>query len=204
MEEDKDTKKNAPPKMKVLDRRHWVDEDKDSDSAGSPKDVIEDRLPNFVEQLKQDAEEKDKRLREYISAYKDKNAENDEFRGRLQKENETRLDQFKAILFARLIPILDNLNRAAQSASQTKDLNSLQEGIDLVISQFIRELKDNGVEPITSVGQKFDPKAHEVFLTVETEDAAQDEMVIEELEPGYKFKEKLIKAAKVKIAKLKN
>jgi molecular chaperone GrpE len=204
MEEDKDTKKNAPPKMKVLDRRHWVDEDKDSDSPGSPKDVIEDRLPNFVEQLKQDAEEKDKRLREYIAAYKDKNAENDEFRGRLQKENETRLDQFKAILFARLIPILDNLNRAAQSASQTKDLNSLQEGIDLVINQFIRELKDNGVEPISSVGQKFDPKAHEVFLTVETEDATQDEIVIEELEPGYKFKEKLIKAAKVKIAKLKN
>ena len=204
MEEKNDTKKDMPPKMKVLDRRHWVDEDKNSDSKDSPKDVIEDRLPNFVEQLKQDAEEKDKRLREYISAYKDKNAENDEFRIRLQKENETRLDQFKAILFAKLIPILDNLNRAAQSASQTKDLNSLQEGIDLVINQFIRELKDNGVEPITSVGQKFDPKAHEVFLTVETEDAAQDEMVIEELEPGYKFKEKLIKAAKVKIAKLKN
>jgi len=194
----------VPPKMKVLDRRHWVDEDENSDSKGSSKDVIEDRLPNFVEQLKQDAEEKDKRLREYISAYKDKNAENDEFRIRLQKENETRLDQFKAILFAKLIPILDNLNRAAQSASQTKDLNSLQEGIDLVINQFIRELKDNGVEPITSVGQKFDPKAHEVFLTVETEDATQDEMIIEELEPGYKFKEKLIKAAKVKIAKLKN
>ena len=204
MEEKNDKKKDVPPKMKVLDRRHWVDEDKNSDNKGSPKDVIEDRLPNFVEQLKQDAEEKDKRLREYISAYKDKNAENDEFRIRLQKENETRLDQFKAILFAKLIPILDNLNRAAQSASQTKDLNSLQEGIDLVINQFIRELKDNGVEPITSVGQKFDPKAHEVFLTVETEDATQDEMIIEELEPGYKFKEKLIKAAKVKIAKLKN
>ena len=204
MEEKNDKKKDVPPKMKVLDRRHWVDEDENSDSKGSSKDVIEDRLPNFVEQLKQDAEEKDKRIREYISAYKDKNAENDEFRIRLQKENETRLDQFKAILFAKLIPILDNLNRAAQSASQTKDLNSLQEGIDLVINQFIRELKDNGVEPITSVGQKFDPKAHEVFLTVETEDATQDEMIIEELEPGYKFKEKLIKAAKVKIAKLKN
>ena len=204
MEEKNDTKKDVPPKMKVLDRRHWVDEDKNSDNKDSPKNVIEDRLPNFVEQLKQDAEEKDKRLREYISAYKDKNAENDEFRVRLQKENETRLDQFKAILFAKLIPILDNLNRAAKSASQTKDLNSLQEGIDLVINQFIRELKDNGVEPITSVGQKFDPKAHEVFLTVETEDPTQDEIVIEELEPGYKFKEKLIKAAKVKIAKLKN
>ena len=65
----------------------------------TPNKSIEERLPNFVEQLKKDAEDKDKRLREYISAYKDKNAENDEFRIRLQKENETRLDQFKAILF---------------------------------------------------------------------------------------------------------
>ena len=121
----------------------------------------------------------------------------------MQKENETRLDQFKAILFARLLPILDNLKRAAESASQSRDLDSLQQGIDLVINQFSRELKDNGVETIPSVGEKFDPKNHEAFLTVETEDTTQDEMIIEELEPGYRFKEKLIKAAKVKIAKLK-
>ena len=202
MVENKNTEQDATPKMKVLDRRHWVDENEDSNDEDTPK-PIEERLPNFVEQLKKDAEEKDKRLREYISAYKDKNAENDEFRIRLQKENETRLDQFKAILFARLLPILDNLKRAAQSASQTKDLNSLQEGIDLVINPFSLELKENGVETVTSVGEKFDPKAHEAFLTVETEDEAQDEMIIEELEPGYRFKEKLIKAAKVKIAKLK-
>ena len=162
-----------------------------------------ERLPNFVENLKNVAEEKDKRLREYISAYKDKNAENDEFRIRLQKENETRLDQFKALLFARLLPILDNLKRAAQSSSQTKDLDSLQQGIDLVVNQFSNELKENGVETVSSVGEKFDPKSHEVFLTVETEDETQDEMVIEELETGYRFKEKLIKAAKVKIAKFK-
>ena len=198
MPENKNTNRDDKPKMKVLDRRHWVDENEDE-----PSKPIEERLPNFVEQLKNEAEDKDKRLREYIAAYKDKNAENDEFRIRLQKENETRLDQFKAILFARLLPILDNLKRAAQSASQSKDLDSLQEGIDLVINQFSRELKENGVETVTSVGEKFDPKAHEAFLTVETEDEAQDEMIIEELEPGYRFKEKLIKAAKVKIAKLK-
>ena len=122
----------------------------------------------------------------------------------MQKENETRLDQFKAILFARLLPILDNLKRAAQSASQTKDLRVHYKKVStLLINQFSHELKENGVETVTSVGEKFDPKSHEAFLTVETEDEAQDEMVIEELEPGYRFKEKLIKAAKVKIAKLK-
>jgi molecular chaperone GrpE len=203
MEENKNPKKEKASKVKVLDRRHWVDENEDLDNEGKSNKTIEERLPNFVEQLKNEAEDKDKRLREYIAAYKDKNAENDEFRIRLQKENETRLDQFKAILFSRLLPILDNLKRAAQSASQTKDLDSLQQGIDLVVNQFSNELKENGVETVSSVGEKFDPKSHEVFLTVQTEDEAQDEIVIEELETGYRFKEKLIKAAKVKIAKLK-
>jgi molecular chaperone GrpE len=203
MPENKNPKKNEPPKVKVLDRRHWVDDSEDSNHENITSKPIEERLPNFVEQLKNEAEDKDKRLREYISAYKDKNAENDEFRIRLQKENEVRLDQFKAILFARLLPILDNLKRAAQSASQTKDLDSLQEGIDLVVNQFSNELKENGVETVASVGEKFDPKSHEVFLTVETEDESKDEMIIEELETGYRFKDKLIKASKVKIAKLK-
>jgi len=203
MAENKKTEKVEAPKMKVLDRRHWVDENEETSDENTPNKPIEERLPNFVENLKNVAEEKDKRLREYISAYKDKNAENDEFRIRLQKENETRLDQFKALLFARLLPILDNLKRAAQSSSQTKDLDSLQQGIDLVVNQFANELKENGVETVSSVGEKFNPKSHEVFLTVETKDETQDEMVIEELETGYRFKEKLIKAAKVKIAKFK-
>ena len=196
--------KGEEPKVKVLDRRHWVDKDEDSNNKDGSSEPIEDRLPSFVEQLKKDAEDKDKQLREYIAAYKDKNAENDEFRIRLQKENEKRLDQFKSIFFARLLPILDNLKRAAQSSPETKDLDSLQQGIELVINQFSNELKENGVETVKSVGEKFDPKSHEVFMTVETEEAAQDGMVIEELEPGYCFKEKLIKPAKVKIAKLKN
>jgi molecular chaperone GrpE len=203
MAENKKTEKVEAPKMKVLDRRHWVDENEETSDEDTPNKPIEERLPNFVQKLKNLAQQKYKRLREYISAYKDKNAENDEFRIRLQKENETRLDQFKALLFARLLPILDNLKRAAQSSSQTKDLDSLQQGIDLVVNQFANELKENGVETVSSVGEKFNPKSHEVFLTVETEDETQDEMIIEELETGYRFKEKLIKAAKVKIAKFK-
>ena len=204
MTKNKEPDKVENPKISVVDRRHWVSEDDSDDGKASEiKTETDEKLPTYVEQLKKDAEDKDKRLREYIAAYKDKNSENDEFRSRLQKENETRLDQFKAILFARLLPVLDNLKRASESALQSKDLESLQKGIDLVINQFTRELKDNGVETISSIGEKFDPKTHEAFLTVETNDAAQDEIVVEELEPGYRFKEKLIKAAKVKIAKLK-
>lgn len=189
------------PKINVVDRRHWVNED-DEASATDEKN-LEERYPSFVEKLKKQAEEKDERLKEYISAYKEKTAQTDELRIRLQRENETRLDQFKANLFARMVPILDNLRRAEDSAKASEDFESLKQGINLVINQFVRELKNNEVEMIETVGKKFDPKIHEAFLITDTEDPEQDNMILQELEQGYMFKEKLIKAAKVKVAKLK-
>ncbi len=197
-----DENKDKPaekPKIVVVDRRHSMNAE---DDTGEETANVEERYPNYVEQLRREAEDKDKRLREYIAAYKEKSAENDEFRARLARDNDNRLEQFKANLFSRLVPILDNLKRAAGAAQNSGDFDSLKEGIELVVQQYARELEDNGVEVIQAVGEKFDPKIHEAFLTVDTQDAGQDNVVIEELEPGYLFKDKLIKAAKVKVARL--
>jgi molecular chaperone GrpE len=198
-----DQESKEKPKIQVVDRRHWVAEEDEEAESGDGKN-IEERYPSFVEKLKQEAEEKDQRLKEYIAAYKEKTAQTDELRARLQRDNDTRLDQFKANLFAKLLPILDNLKRAEDSAKTTNDFESLKQGINLVINQFVRELKDNDVKPLETQGQKFDPKIHEAFLVTETDDPEQDNVILEELEQGYMFKEKLIKAAKVKVAKLKN
>ena len=156
-----------------------------------------------MERLKQEAEEKDKRLREYIAAYKEKSGEDDEFRKRLEKDNDIRLDQFKANLFSRLIPILDNLNRAIQATSSNKDFDALHQGMEMVTKQFARELKNNDVQKIDTQNRKFNPKTDEVVMAEETTDPEQDNTIVEELEPGYIFKDKLIKAAKVKVAHLK-
>lgn len=189
------------PKINVVDRRHWVNQDDEAEATD--KESLEERYPSYVEKLKKQAEEKDERLKEYINAYKEKNAQTDELRIRLQRENETRLDQFKANLFARMVPILDNLRRAEDSAKSSSDFESLKQGINLVINQFVRELKNNEVQMIETVGKKFDPKIHEAFLVTDTDDPEQDNLILQELEQGYLFKEKLIKAAKVKVAKLK-
>ncbi|MBT3414987.1 MAG: nucleotide exchange factor GrpE, partial [Nitrospina sp.] len=103
------------PEINIVDRRSSILEEEEI------ADAVEERLPTYVERLKQEAEEKDKRLREYIAAYKEKSGEDDEFRKRLEKDNDIRLDQFKANLFSRLIPILDNLNRAIEATSSNKD-----------------------------------------------------------------------------------
>jgi molecular chaperone GrpE len=195
---DKQTEKS---KINVVDKRHWVTED--DDASATDKADLDERLPSFVEKLKIEAEEKDARLKEYINAYKEKNAQTDELRIRLQRENETRLDQFKANLFARLVPILDNLRRAEDSAKASSDYESLKQGINMVINQFVQELKNNEVQVVETSGMKFDPNMHEAFMVADTDDPEQDNIILEELEQGYLFKEKLIKAAKVKVAKLK-
>ncbi|MBT6854800.1 MAG: nucleotide exchange factor GrpE [Nitrospina sp.] len=185
------------PEINIVDRRSSILEEEEIADAG------EERLPTYVERLKQEAEEKDKRLREYIAAYKEKSGEDDEFRKRLEKDNDIRLDQFKANLFSRLIPILDNLNRAIEATSSNKDFEVLHQGMEMVTKQFARELKNNDVQKIDTQNRKFNPKTDEVVMAEETTDPEQDNAIVAELEPGYIFKDKLIKAAKVKVAHLK-
>lgn len=202
MSEKKSKLPNEPkgePVINIVDRRSSLLEEEIGDEINTNN--IDDRLPTYVEKLKQEVEEKDKRLREYIAAYKEKSGADDDFRKRLEKDNDVRLDQFKANLFARLVPILDNLNRAIQTASSSKE--ALQQGVELVAKQFARELKNNGVEQIDTQDRKFNPQTDEVVMTEDTTDPERDNMIVQELEPGYIFKEKLIKAARVKVANIK-
>ena len=187
------------PVINIVDRRSSLLEEEIGDETNTNN--LDDRLPTYVEKLKQEVEEKDKRLREYIAAYKEKSGEDDDFRKRLEKDNDVRLDQFKANLFGRLVPILDNLNRAIQTASSSKE--ALQQGVELVAKQYARELKNNGVEQIDTQNRKFNPQTDEVVMTEDTSDPERDNMIVQELEPGYIFKEKLIKAARVKVANIK-
>ena len=185
------------PEITILDRRSSMLDEDESESS-----IDTERLPTYVERLKQEAEDKDKRLREYIAAYKEKSGENDDFRKRLEKDNDVRLDQFKANLFARLVPILDNLNRAIQTTNSKKDFEGLLQGVEIVAKQFSRELKNNEVEKIETQNRKFNPQTDEVVMTEQTSNPDKDNEIVEELEPGYIFKDKLIKAAKVKVAHL--
>lgn len=194
----KDKENQDHPRFTVHDRRHWAHEEE-----GALTEEPKERLPSYVEQLKQQAEVKDKQLREYIAAYKSKTAETDEIRIRLQKENENRLEQIQAGFFKKLVPIMDNLKRAIHSAQSSADFESLKQGIEMIHSQLLGTLKESGVETIPTAGRKFNPRTDEVFMTVETTDPEKDNTVVEELEPGYLFKDKLLKPAKVKVAKLK-
>ena len=92
---------------------------------------------------------------------------------------------------------MDSLERALQVQSDGAELRS---GVELIYKQLLAALAKLSVNPIVAKGEPFDPRYHEAIEMVETGDAP-DHQVIEELQRGYKFKDRLLRPAMVKVAK---
>ena len=191
-EEVKETKE---PQFTVRDKRFWVDKEE----GGEAKP--EERLPTYVEQLKNQAEESERKLKEYIAAYKQKMAENDDFRKRLEVNYQKKAEVANGEFILNLLPVIDNFNRAVFAAENSRDFESLFHGIKMIQGVFLNQLKSCGVEKIDACGKVFNPENEEAVEVVEVDTKEKDNIVIEELECGYKIKEKLLRPAKVKVGR---
>lgn len=100
-----------------------------------------------------------------------------------------------------LLPVMDDLDRTIASTPKPKTgKNSLLEGVIMVRDKFDKLLSDNGIRPFKSVGEKFNTDLHEALMIRETEDMAED-LILEELEKGYKYHDRVIRHAKVIVSK---
>lgn len=97
-----------------------------------------------------------------------------------------------------LLPILDSFERALTVSANEK--SELRSGVELIYKQLQDALGKLGVKPIAAKGELFDPRVHEAIETVETTQA-EDHQILEELQRGYKLKERLLRPAMVKIAR---
>jgi molecular chaperone GrpE len=100
-----------------------------------------------------------------------------------------------------LIPILDSFDLALKAASKSNE-GDLRKGVELIRKQMDEVLTRLGVQPIAAQGQPFDPRFHEAIEMVESSDV-QDNHVIDELQRGYKLKDRLLRPSMVRVAKHK-
>jgi molecular chaperone GrpE len=124
-------------------------------------------------------------------------AEFENARRRAAKEQQDFRDFAMADAIKSLLPVIDNFERALQSKSEAADFRA---GVDLIYKQLRDVLTKLGVQLISAKGQQFDPHIHEAIEMVETPDAADHE-VLEEWQRGYKYKDRLLRPAMVKVAK---
>jgi len=124
-------------------------------------------------------------------------AEFDNARKRGIKEQQEYRDYAAADAIKSLLPAMDSLERALQVKA---DAAELRNGVELIYKQLLAALAKLSVHPIVSKGQAFDPRYHEAIEMVDTTDAP-DHQVLEELQRGYKLKDRLLRPAMVKVAR---
>ncbi len=125
-------------------------------------------------------------------------AEFDNYRKRAAKENAEYRDYAVSDAARSLLPVVDSFTLALKnSAAKPEDL---RKGVELIFKQLQDVLQKLHIERIPSQGEPFDPRVHEAIEMVET-DEAPDHHVLEELQPGYRIKGRLLRPAMVRVAK---
>lgn len=124
-------------------------------------------------------------------------AEFDNARKRQQKEQQDFRDYSLANAIQSLLPILDSLDRALQTEPEGQEF---RKGVELIDRQFHDALSKLGVEPLEAKGQPFDPNLHQAVQMVEGGSVPENH-VVDELQRGYRIKERLLRPAMVTVAK---
>ena len=129
-------------------------------------------------------------------------AEFENARRRASKEQQDFRDYATADAIKALLPALDSFERALHTPSErgTSEGGDFRSGVELIYRQLQDALAKLGVRPIPAKGEPFDPHYHEAIELVETTDVPDHE-ILEELQRGYKFKDRLLRPAMVKVAK---
>jgi molecular chaperone GrpE len=125
-------------------------------------------------------------------------AEFDNYRKRAAKENAEYRDYAVSDAARTLLPVIDSFTLALKNTAAKPE--DLRKGVELIFKQLQDVLQKLNIERIPTQGELFDPRVHEAIEMVET-DAAPDHHVLEELQPGYRIKGRLLRPAMVRVAK---
>ena len=124
-------------------------------------------------------------------------AEYDNFRKRTQKDIEQRVSYTKTDILSKILPVVDNFERAAFNADS--DFDGYKKGIEMTVNQFMEILKSLGVEAFGEVGEEFDPNFHNGVMHIDDENLGEN-VIADVFMKGYKIGDKVIRPATVKVA----
>ncbi len=126
-------------------------------------------------------------------------ADFDNYRKRQEQERESLLKYGAEDTVKKLLPVIDNFERAQTSLKEIEDPEKLKESFDALYRQFTDLLEKLGIEKIETVGQEFNPNLHEAIMQTPSNEHA-DHTIIAELQSGYKLCDKILRPALVNVA----
>lgn len=149
--------------------------------------------PVELEERIKELEEKNKELNDRLLR---RLAEFENYKKRNEAEKLSLLEYAGEKIILKIIPVYDDLNRSLVHFEDDKNIQAVKDGLQLVIDKFTKIFEEIGIKKIESKGKEFDFNLHEALLQQPSADVPPN-TVLEEVEPGYLYKEKVIKHAKV-------
>ena len=153
-----------------------------------------------LEALRAQLAEKDKEIAELKDKYLRTLAESENVRKRVRQQSEESVRIQREAILRDLLPIIDNLERALAAARSGTDAKTIVDGVEMTVRALIDFLRAQGVTPLQSVGQAFDPNRHEAVDHVASE-AHPPNTVVDEFHRGYLIGERVLRPARVSVAK---
>ncbi|MBW2038393.1 MAG: nucleotide exchange factor GrpE [Deltaproteobacteria bacterium] len=158
----------------------------------SSKEIIEE-----LEAALQKAQEEAKENYEHLLRV---SADFENYKKRVAREKAELIRYGNGELIKELLPVIDNLERALEHASGQGEKEGIMEGVEMTLVQFLQTLQRFGVTPISAVGERFDPTRHEAVMELATGDCNPGH-VVSEPQKGYLLNDRLLRPAKVVVAK---
>jgi len=152
-----------------------------------------------LEEIKRQLESMTKKCDEYFDMLQRTAAEFDNYKKRTVKEKEALYSEAVSSVVTAFLPVIDSVERALLLSSDESSDKSIREGIELINKQIKSVMKNLGVEEIKSIGETFNPDLHNAVMHIEDDSYGQN-VVVEEFQKGYKFKDKVIRYSMVKVA----
>jgi molecular chaperone GrpE len=189
--------------LRVTDRRR-IRIDGDADGTGAAPAEEPNLKPTYVEELETRTRAAEQKLIEVQSRFEQLRdqlqRETDETRQRLNRAADERAQRQKVEFIASLLPVVDNLQRAIDATEKGSSREGVLEGLKGTLSSFESALTAAGAEPISTVGENFDPELHEAVDTVPVE-TDQDGMITNEYTSGYRIGDRLLRPARVQVGR---
>jgi molecular chaperone GrpE len=152
------------------------------------------------ERLEQELDATRRRLDELARAYQSVNRDREEFKQRLTRERERMMDVERGNVALTVLEAIDELDRCISMSSGEAN-SPLAQGVKLIRDGLLSKVQASGIERIQVVGQPYDPNTAEAFDMEITPQPQDDQKVVAEVRAGYKLKDRIIRPARVKVAK---
>ena len=191
---EKDNKEKAEEMDELQNENVETAEAENQEEEAAPQEEAPEE-----ETEKDPLEEAKKKLEELNDKYLRKCADFENLRRRCVKEKAELILNGAERTITKILPVLDDFERAIENGKKTDDVSAIREGVDLIYKKFIKVLEGEGVKQIETIGKDFNVDYHEAIAMVPGVEDEQKGKVIDCVQTGYTLNEKVIRYAKVAV-----